>query len=113
MPMDPAILTEFKSSLQEVYDELDGDFWNTDDDSVEAVDDLANSVNDALTALNQAGIGQDDATLQAIKGQVAAINKQLQAAQTKIDNWVKDVAYAGKIAQLLDKAIQLGVQLMK
>jgi hypothetical protein len=37
----------------------------------------------------------------------------LQAAQTKIDNWVKDVAYAGKIAQLLDKAIQLGVQLMK
>jgi hypothetical protein len=111
MPLDPDVLTAFKDLLQQLYIKLNGDFWNTG--NAAAVNALANAVNDTITALNQAGIGQDDATLQTIKGQVAAINQQLQEAQTKIANWVKAGADIGQFAQILDGAIELAAKLLK
>jgi 23S rRNA maturation-related 3'-5' exoribonuclease YhaM len=113
MPLDPAVLTDFQTSLQQLYDKLNGDFWNADDATVAGVNALANAVNDALTALNQAGIAQDDATLQTIQAQVTAINQQLQDAQKEIAKWVKDMGYADLIAKILDGAIQLAAKLLK
>jgi len=114
MPLDQAVLTDFKSLLQQVYDGLNEDFWTAEDPTVAAsIDELANSINAALTALNQLGMGQDDAALQDIKGQIADINKQLQDAKKKIEATVKDFAEAAQVAGLIDKAIELGAKLMK
>lgn len=114
MPLDQTVLTDFKSLLQQVYDELNEDFWNTGDTTVAAtVNELANSVNGALTELNQLEMAQNAAALQAIQCQVADINKQLQVAQKKIADLVKDFADAAQVAGLIDKAIELAAKLMK
>jgi predicted ArsR family transcriptional regulator len=114
MPLDQTVLTDFKSLLQQLYNELNEDFWNTDDATVAAaVNDLANSVNAALTQLNQLGMAQNDAVLQAIQSQVADIDQQLQEAQKKIATWVKDFGYAAQVASLIDKAVELASKLVK
>jgi septation ring formation regulator EzrA len=114
MPLDPTVLTDLKSLLQQAYDELNEDIWETDDTTIAAaVNGLADSINDAMTALNQLEIAQNDAALQVIQGQVAAINKQLKDAQAKITVLVKDFAYIAVAAGLIDKAIEAAAKLVK
>ena len=103
---------DYRDSLQQLYNSLDQWYWSpgTPGDAKDAIYSINTAISPILTMLNQILVASDTTQLAALKASVDAVNAQMTKVQKQVNTWIKDVALAGQIGGLLDKALALALK---
>jgi len=113
MPMDVEQLKAYVTELDSLADQLDVMSDNAEGDDQIDIIDLCDSIREQIDALDAEGLEDGSAELQALQPNVTAVNNQLTAAQKQINEWATALGDADTVIGILDKALELGIKLLK
>jgi hypothetical protein len=111
--MDVEQLKAYVTELDSLADQLDVMSDNAEGDDQIDIIDLCDSIREQIDALDAEGLEDGSAELQALQPNVTAVNNQLTAAQKQINEWATALGDADTVIGILDKALELGIKLLK